>query len=442
MDATKLSFLKATLGDEAATALNKAVERYEPLEAVLVPRVIISWLNVTARTGYEGEIPGVAGSHLSFTKNEDTDLFAGLLAVNGVVHPFENASVMHLVAGVSVALKADVSADHGIRDSDLVNLGRQVDLLAKAAFVTEFEPLVKGAMKRVAPFNPAQVSNWTKASTNRWTAEERNRDQVEPLEDEARVRALHKLTGATQVKRHPQTGERMFLLHRGMGGDEHKKVTANPGFITHDQMSSWTPRHQEAAAHGGGYAAEEGGDVTYFNTVSAWVPERAIHSVPKQLGDTNEYARPGPNQYSDEYEVLVAPHQSERAETPPPPVGMRGPANARLQEQRATQQHNAQIDDVMAMFKDELVVPPVAPKRKTKTKKFNFRKSQLDVECTDCGGKQIEKGKFVGCLCTSELARYASLSKSTNGYSIEFGPEWGEDELSLLFTIIGEANAS
>jgi hypothetical protein len=243
MDATKLSFLTAVLGDEGARALNKAAERYGPLESILVPRAIMAWLSITARTGYEGEIPGVPGSNLSFAKSEN-GLYAGLLSVNGTTYPFEDASVLHVVAGVSVALSADLSADHGVKDSDLVNLGRQVDLLAKAEFI-QHAPLCK---------------------------------------------------------------------------------TEEP--------------------------------------------------APKPV----EAAKPVPASNKN-------------------------------------------------------------PKRKPKAnKRFHFQKSQFEVSCSECGCPQIEGGKFTGCMCTADLVQYASLTKSDTGYSVEFGPEWGEDELSLLFSITGATN--
>jgi hypothetical protein len=241
MDATKLSFLKAVLGDEGAQALDKAVRRYEPLESVLVPRAILSWLSVAARTGYEGEIPGVSFAGLAFAKNE-SDLYDGTLSINFIQYPFENASFMHVVAGVSVALGADIT-DHGIKDADLVNLGRQVDLLAKAEFV---------------------------------------------------------------------------------------------------QYASLCKREE------------------------------------------------------------------------PTPVPVKA---------------------------SEPTVASETPKRKPKAKKrFHFAKSQLDMDCPDCGCPQIEDGEFKGCMCTIDLARFASLTKSDTGYTLEFGPEWGEDELSLLFMITGADN--
>ena len=61
MDVTRYSFLVATLGEDGATALAKAAERSPVLAPVLVPRALLSWLQLQG-SAYEGSLPGVDNS--------------------------------------------------------------------------------------------------------------------------------------------------------------------------------------------------------------------------------------------------------------------------------------------------------------------------------------------------------------------------------------------
>lgn len=128
--------------------------------------------------------------------------------------------------------------------------------------------LAKGSLQSRTPYNPNQESVDDRVHTEGWTTGNENfyRDDIPQMKDDnSRVRALHKLHGSTQVKKHPKTGERMFLLHRGMGADE----------IDHDDLSSWTPSYDIASS----FASDYGGNVK-----SAWIPESQIHHIPKQIG--------------------------------------------------------------------------------------------------------------------------------------------------------------
>ncbi len=173
--------------------------------------------------------------------------------------------------------------------------------------------LEKGAMQRLAPFKPTSpisggyehtipVDNLYDWQVNHVPGA---RDAIPRLEGPARDRALHKLHAAASAVRRGPSGEREFLLHRTMGDNE-AIATQKNGKITHDRNSSWTP---DATALSG---------IIGNHTVSAWIPESKIVTIPKQLGRMNlwdgiraKVLPGGSNEYSHEHEVIVAPHSSD-----------------------------------------------------------------------------------------------------------------------------------
>lgn len=129
-------FLRAVLGDQGAEALKKAADRYEPLASVLGARTIVGWLGLASQWGYEGDVPGLAGSYLRFEKS-DGDLFCGEIQMGKNQHEFKYVDLPYLAAGLSVALGVDQVPDEGLRNSDLAALGQNIDLLLKAQVIKE-----------------------------------------------------------------------------------------------------------------------------------------------------------------------------------------------------------------------------------------------------------------------------------------------------------------
>ena len=190
--------------------------------------------------------------------------------------------------------------------------------------------LQKGVMQRIAPFDPQRhrPDADEEAVTAKWQSDERepeDRNMVPGLSGTGRQRALHRLHRLTPV-RWGEDGKREFLLHRGMSPEEQAKVTAGGGgVVNHEDVSSWTPRHDLAAnfasEYGNTYSGGAGDKPGHV--VSAWVSENAIHSMPKQWGaldmnadmggedpDDPEGApvpNKGENVYAREHEVLVLP---------------------------------------------------------------------------------------------------------------------------------------
>lgn len=117
-----------------------------------------------------------------------------------------------------------------------------------------------------------------------------------------RKRALHNLAGSTKTMVHPETGERHYLLHRGVSKDERSAAFDEvDGKTGHNDYSSWTPIVEIADdfSKRKGFAA--GG------VASAWIPESAISSIPKHLGSYRQSDGKGSNIYSGEHEVIVNP---------------------------------------------------------------------------------------------------------------------------------------
>lgn len=136
MDGRKVQFLKAVLGEDGATALQKAAVRSEVLGNLLIPRTVIAWLGFAARSEYRGQIPGISNTYISFKKNEDG--FNGEISVSDEIYSFEKASLYHVAASIAVSLGADKDkAPSAVKDIDLTRLGKSIDLLVKARAVTK-----------------------------------------------------------------------------------------------------------------------------------------------------------------------------------------------------------------------------------------------------------------------------------------------------------------
>ncbi len=185
--------------------------------------------------------------------------------------------------------------------------------------------LKKGAMQRLAPFNPqTALDTLEEQDIHRWQRNEGDRAAVPYMQGPARVRALHTLSAKTAARINPETGRREFLLHRGVSPEEHRFMTerGGPGAVDHPaELSSWTPRWSTAKNFAGQYS--EG---YREHVVSAWVPEDAIHSVPKQYGDLDtpsdlyqeeDQVKPkGANAFGGEHEVVVSPGHHSKLATP------------------------------------------------------------------------------------------------------------------------------
>lgn len=161
--------------------------------------------------------------------------------------------------------------------------------------------MMKGAMGKLAPFDPGKhvtseqhkaIENWTKEGDDQDA-----REKVPEIHANAKIRALHKLGGKTQVRKHPKTGERMFLLHRGMAESEFQTNHIN-GVANYppNSFTSWTPDYKTAK----GFASDHHETGSEPRIVSAWIPESHIHNVPNAT-----LVPASGKQFRNEHEVIV-----------------------------------------------------------------------------------------------------------------------------------------
>jgi GNAT superfamily N-acetyltransferase len=195
-----------------------------------------------------------------------------------------------------------------------------------------------GAMRRIAPFNPASGYSPTTSvddSMYHWQngnhAPDRDILANVGMNPDATQRALHKLTGKTPTRR-AVDGKREFLLHRGMSRNEingsHIKTSDSNGkdshFINHQSSSSWSPDLNIARSFQDKYNedATEQGNPADAGIASAWVHEDHIGFVPNQMGSPNkpkttavpekELAPRTKNEYHFENEIIVKPNHNSK----------------------------------------------------------------------------------------------------------------------------------
>lgn len=184
-----------------------------------------------------------------------------------------------------------------------------------AAFWTgKSEGLAKGSLQRKLPYNPQaakaamggdlkHADSWVAGGTKN-----ADRGYFPRMEGHERQRALNKLTAATKTRRN-HAGEVEFLLHRGMGRQEYKSSVGQT-HVDQPQETSWTPRYMTAKNFGEQYAEMQHPPMV----ASAWIPEKHIHAIPKQLGSVDPKDPVGMARHTLEHEVIVAPHTSELAQ--------------------------------------------------------------------------------------------------------------------------------
>lgn len=166
------------------------------------------------------------------------------------------------------------------------------------------ENLMKGSLQRKMPFNPlSQSARQTQREQREWTENEDMdvRENVSKIGGNPRLRALNKLAAKTHVRKHPETGERLFLMHRGMGENEykhrHKDGATN---YPKGERTSWSHDRAVAAGFGTGFveSTAPGSDVSAAN-VSAWIPESALVHNPNQFNAPSEKAIADKKRYPD-----------------------------------------------------------------------------------------------------------------------------------------------
>ncbi len=158
------TFLHAILG-EGASAIETAVSAAPQLEAVLVPRVLLSWVGLAASYGGTEGVPGCPGVDFVFRKNEAGG-YDGRIGTGAQQYDFTGESLYHVAASLSVALDVAPSTPHP-RSIELERLGKTIDLLVKSHLATtlmKHEPPGQTALpikagKPLAPEPPSRQKN-------------------------------------------------------------------------------------------------------------------------------------------------------------------------------------------------------------------------------------------------------------------------------------------
>src|SRR5690606_20015913 len=125
-----------------------------------------------------------------------------------------------------------------------------------------------------------------------WTEDSKQtaRDEIVPMSDEARQRAINRLIREAQWRKNDK-GELEFLLYRTMMEPEYRFWT-DPSYEGESMVrSSWSHRPIRL----------------WTRTVGAWIPESAIISIPNQYGRYAIEGKrvPGKNYFYDEGEIIV-----------------------------------------------------------------------------------------------------------------------------------------
>lgn len=166
--------------------------------------------------------------------------------------------------------------------------------------------LIKGAMRRLAPWNKEarQTTSNIQDDLSFWQedGEQSNREDLSRIniDPSSKKRTLHKLSGMTPTKVHDD-GTRSFLLHRGMSLAEfnkHRTEIDGQPHLHHKNSSSWTPN----MAISGGFASDYGRDLPQKEGahVSAWVHENDIALMPNQHAQNSDS-----DGYKYEQEIIV-----------------------------------------------------------------------------------------------------------------------------------------
>lgn len=216
---------------------------------------------------------------------------------------------------------------------------------SKSKWLERFEELSKGSRQSKIPFNPKKdISDTDRSDVENWTGGYgyQDRNMIPKIPENAKKRALDKLHKLTDVKKHPITGERMFLMHRGMGEGEYNEDHYQTGIRKPKGKTSWTPDWAVAQS----FAEDYTGDFDGYKPrlVSAWIPESQIHHIPNAIGsrarDVDDASvegfteNPGPSHRYKEHEVIVNPHKIMVHYANKPSVDKKRKLNSRINERK------------------------------------------------------------------------------------------------------------
>jgi hypothetical protein len=451
MDDGKYRFLKAILGEDGAAALVKAADRAPELEAVILPRALMAWLEIRTLEDYEGPIPGQLNSYVQFQKSEDR--FTGSIAIGDNVYGFESATLLHLGACIAVVLGADRDMVHAdLRDRDLQRLGKNIDLLVRARTVVselrKGEPLEK-AIKDLQPGKKISEAKWDYSHLLPAAAHQAGyRLHVKHAPGAstfwADLRFGHAKPGAFSIgdmKANHEDGalniedsEIADPGHHGKGlGQAMYEAMMTHGYHTLGLRNiRGGPTHSTSASrvhqklsekHGLGYKptatkfpslAGPRGE-PYDNRMGEY---RYALKAEMRPGKGGKEA-PGPAAAPLEPEQPLAPQPPDPNQNSKGPVVSLRPQAVKIPQPKTTQ-------EVVQTGKGAVQKHP------KKVPTLRVTKSQAEAECNACGGRQFKGDRFTGCFCFRDLAKSVKVESLKDGYNLVFDGWETDDFLAFM----------
>jgi hypothetical protein len=137
-------FLKATLGEPGANAMEKSIQKLPQLSSIVVPQTVLCW--VQNQTQYNAVLPGNSHVHVLLTKSENT--YMGRIMSPGINYPFEKSSAKEVAVAISLTLGiTDFSPNKKIRHTherlsktieSLFLSNKQLEITLPVSFVKVF----------------------------------------------------------------------------------------------------------------------------------------------------------------------------------------------------------------------------------------------------------------------------------------------------------------
>lgn len=393
-------FLIAVAGPSGAQALLKATERIPGLESVIVPRALVAWLNLVARTGFEGPIPGSPNSYCRLQKGEHG--YTGAVTVGDFVHSFEDNTVLHTAASLAVSMGIN-SIPSDVGAEQLQRLGKSLDLLIKAKAISESMELRKA---RLIPANDSQAlgSNYRMGHMK----------AVAPV-------ISHQLPNGMyhHVLQSSSPGNQDIVYH-SLSPDKNPMTPGvaqihgiqEAGYPYQVGMSQVHPEHK---GHGYGrqlYAAalQHHGTMMSDSGVSGQA-DKAWQHLASQPGVNVKFGAPGTGEaHVATMTKVELPGQPGQPGEPRAPTG---PDPQKKAPSLGSKKFQPQIK-----------------------REFRLKDQDLLSKCEVCGHHLFNGNRFTSCFCLKALAKSACLSQTPGGKYLEFGAGVDDDSVKTILDIM------
>lgn len=395
MSASK--FLHSVLGEDGAGALIKAAKRAPILETVLVPRTVVAWLTTSIRLGYEGQIPGLENSYIQVSKAEDQDSFNGAMTLGEHVHSFEAVSLLYLAAAVGVALGVDgQKLDPMLKGQDLSKLGKTIDLLVNAKLIAKSlaEEPVEKAISSLAPGQ--QIGHNGKNPVFNYD------HLLSPAHRLAgySLRIEQKPDGMQSQLHHGQVGPNSQIGRLEVDHDrDDKSISMDVADLdeAHRGRGLGSAMYEAAMTHGKHNFGAEHVKGSVHSSMASKVHERL--SVKHGMG----------------YRPMDTPFPHLASATPGPFDARHGPYDYALKEE----------------------LPETTKSERSVKREVNVSAQEALRKCGECGGRQFNQHKFVGCLCFRGLAKSVTSTQSDGRFVVKFnGMDWDDDSITAIISIL------